>query len=570
MKALSNLNILKKLLLSFTIVALFCSIVGIFSLNNMRIINNNLNNIYNMDLKGTNYLQELKTNTMNIKADMLGIIDSSKKDSLNTKIDDINKLKKQNNDIISKCSSTVISDNDRQLFDEFKQYMETWRNSYEECIKLVQAGDYTNAQKKLNAASKGRDEMFKCLDKDIALNMAYASNDYNSSVKKYNSAIIFAIIIIILSVIISILLGIIISKHINDPLSQIKEFAKKLSEFDISTKISTSRKDEFGQTIKALNTSQQNIINLVKMIAENSEELSGSSQKLSATSDELSAKSENMDNAAKTINAGIQESTASSEEITASIEEINSSINELSQKAADGSNSSNQSKGTAKAAKMESASAVETVNKIYIDKKNKILKSIEDGKVVKNIDEMAKAIASIADQTNLLALNAAIESARAGEHGKGFAVVADEVRQLAEESSNAVSSIQTTIDKVNEAFKNLSNNSNEVLAFMNEKVVPQLKSFENMGNQYYSDAEFVSSISEEIASMAEELSATTEQISSAMQNMASNEQTSSEHASEIQVSLDETVQAVSQVALTAQGQAELSQKLSELVQKFKI
>ena len=61
---------------------------------------------------------------------------------------------------------------------------------------------------------------------------------------------------------------------------------------------------------------------------------------------------------------------------------------------------------------------------------------------------MADTIGSIAEQTNLLALNAAIEAARAGEQGKGFAVVAEEVRKLAEQSSQAVLSIQDTIVKV--------------------------------------------------------------------------------------------------------------------------
>ena len=64
--------------------------------------------------------------------------------------------------------------------------------------------------------------------------------------------------------------------------------------------------------------------------------------------------------------------------------------------------------------------SVQSSEKIFIEKEEKIMKAMEESKVVEEITILADTIGGIAEQTNLLALNASIEAARAGEAGKGF------------------------------------------------------------------------------------------------------------------------------------------------------
>ncbi len=124
------------------------------------------------------------------------------------------------------------------------------------------------------------------------------------------------------------------------------------------------------------------------------------------------------------------------------------------------------------------------VNSIYIEKQANILKAIENGKVVKDIKVMSDLIDNISKQTKLLSLNASIEAARAGEQGKGFAVVAKEIGKLASLSTNATLDIKNTVNLVEEAFSNIGQSSNEILDFIDNKIIKDYDLMLDMGNDY--------------------------------------------------------------------------------------
>jgi methyl-accepting chemotaxis protein len=72
---------------------------------------------------------------------------------------------------------------------------------------------------------------------------------------------------------------------------------------------------------------------------------------------------------------------------------------------------------------------------------------------MKELNQMAQDVATVAGQTNLLALNAAIEAARAGEQGRGFAVVAEEVRSLSQMSANTGERIGSKVRAISQAIE---------------------------------------------------------------------------------------------------------------------
>ena len=118
-------------------------------------------------------------------------------------------------------------------------------------------------------------------------------------------------------------------------------------------------------------------------------------------------------------------------------------------------------------------------------------KAIEDSNSVKQVNSLTNDILNIASQTNLLALNASIETARAGEAGRGFAVVASEISQLAAASQEAANNIQRINAVVTNSVNNLSDNANGLVSYINDSILPEFERFVESGVEYNDKASFI-------------------------------------------------------------------------------
>lgn len=118
-------------------------------------------------------------------------------------------------------------------------------------------------------------------------------------------------------------------------------------------------------------------------------------------------------------------------------------------------------------------------------------KAIEDSNSVKQVNSLTNDILNIASQTNLLALNASIEAARAGEAGRGFAVVASEISQLAAASQEAANNIQRINAVVTNSVNNLSDNANGLVSYINDSILPEFERFVVSGVEYNDKASFI-------------------------------------------------------------------------------
>ena len=570
MKWYKNLKIAPKLILSFLIVASFIGVVGTVGIVSMKKMNANTVAIYEVDFKGVNILNELKTNLVQIRADILLLLNPTNKNDINTIIKDIDDLKIKNDTLVNDYKSTIVTEEDNKLFTQFQGLLGDYRTGREQIIELVKAGNYTEAENIFPQLSTLRESMQKVLDDDIDLNVKLAENDYENSNSTFSSSSKLVIGFIVAGMILAILFGIIIAKMMSKQFNKIVNFSESLGEGDLTKTMEADTKDEIGHVIISLNKAISNIRTLIAEVSNSTENISATSEELSAITEEVSSTMESINESTKQISVGIEGLSAITEEVNASTEEINSSTMELSNKANKGDTISKEIKERALNVKEKGIEAQRIAQEIYNEKSKNIKKAIETGKVVEDINIMAEAIRDITEQTNLLALNASIEAARAGEQGKGFAVVADEVRKLAEQSAQAVTGIQSVIDQVKSVFSNLSENSQDILNFIENNVFSDYELLTETGVQYEKDSQFIKEILEDIYSASKSMTETTNQVSQAIENVSATTQETASSTDGILCSVNETTLSIEDVAKSAQSQSELAEQLNKLIQQFKI
>lgn len=206
-------------------------------------------------------------------------------------------------------------------------------------------------------------------------------------------------------------------RNIRTPLNEAVAFAQRVASGDLTARVSTTRRDEFGQMSKALADMREQLVHVVADVRRGTDNITVAAHEIASGNHDLSARTE--------------QTASNLEETAASMEQMSGAIKQ----SADSARVANQLADVAGGSAQRGGEVVGQVVST--------MQEINDAS--RKIGEIITVIDGIAFQTNILALNAAVEAARAGEQGRGFAVVASEVRSLAQRSAAAAKEIKTLI-----------------------------------------------------------------------------------------------------------------------------
>lgn len=185
------------------------------------------------------------------------------------------------------------------------------------------------------------------------------------------------------------------------------------------------------------------------------------------------------------------------------------------------------------------------------------------------INEAVNLITAIAEETNLLSLNASIEAARAGEQGRGFAVVASQIQKLAEQSNESAKTIE-------EIIHTLISDSEKSVQTMNEvkEIMDRQSSMVNETGEIFSQVIDGISASQddinEISNIMIKLNSSREEVVDLISNLSAIAEENAASTEETSASVTEVSANVQQVAANAITLKDISNKLNELIDEFKI
>ncbi|MDA3846732.1 MAG: methyl-accepting chemotaxis protein, partial [Vallitaleaceae bacterium] len=307
---------------------------------------------------------------------------------------------------------------------------------------------------------------------------------------------------------------------LNKDLKKIIKGIDKYKDLDFRKAINLNQKDELGQISGAFDMVLHSIKSLLFKIKNSTGLINDSFKIIENDLAVLSSLTTDAEDSTVNILSVMKETTDTADSVAVVVSEARDAIESIAERASSGTIMANEINVRADLMKAEAFESEQVAIEVYEKAKERMQNAIVEAKEVEKIGELLNSILPITSHTNLLALNASIEAARAGEAGKGFAVVAGEIKKLAESSSANVARIQSVTTNIQSVVNVLVNDSKEILAFIDTKVLKDYGKLQDISTKYNDDSVSFNEIMLDLSATTEELFSSMDTIYESVANVA--------------------------------------------------
>ncbi len=551
----------KKLILTFLIMVLFMAFIGFAGYRSVTFINNDLNEIFEINLPSIDYLLQADRDLQQLLVSERSMIFANAKSEVFKKlVENYEENLKQSEERWEKYKAIAKGKEEKALISKYEKAKEEWKSVSGRIVEGRKAdtrqGRSEAVDLTLGQAKEKFEEMRKYIDRLTEINLNLAGQAHRDAGEAYKMTIVVLFGITGLGLFFGFFLNWVVNRGITKPINQAVSGLQDIAEGegDLTKTLDDSSSDELGEMAKWFNTFLSKLDGFVKDIGSNSRSLSSASnelivisQQFSQNSGDSASKSSNVATAAQEMSSNMNNVAAVSEQAATNVNTVAAAAEEMMATVKEIASNSEKARRIAQNAASSAHTASEKIDRLGAD--------------ANEISKVTEVITEISEQTNLLALNATIEAARAGDAGKGFAVVANEIKELARQTAEATQEIKGKIDGIQSST--------------GDTVVEIKQISEVIGN--------VNEIVSTIATAVEEQSVTTEEIASNLaqasnsiqevnQNVAQSTSVAGEITNEIAVvsqAANEMDNSSVQLNDSALSLNDLAGSLSQIVRQFK-